>query len=431
MARVGLPAGPLRSQVLNLFAYQGSDGREYATFQYANGVAYLPPNLEKLQQVAALLGEELLDSRSHGAPLSEPFKLSPAFAFRGYQQQPADELLAAVRVSTTGTMEAGCGTGKTVVMTWVGGHLGCKILVLVDQSNLLDQWADAFRLIWNRRLQVIESSTKHFGDCCIATFQLLHRNRELLGRLRKEFGVVMVDECHGVKAATFTAVMQRLDSKYRIGCSATFFGKNLPQGVLVDMVGPGRAVMLDAGALVPKVVQVKTGVSFSSGSPDDFGSKILPDLAGNDARNAAVFDLIRRMAADGRRTLVICIKNDQAKLYHLLCQKVGISSTLYVGTTSARRDRQVKDDMNAGKLQVVFTSKKLDKGTDIESADCLIMTKPSNNKAAVQQLAGRVVRKLDGKPQPMIYDLVDGGGLAETFARNRLRWYREWGYDFV
>jgi superfamily II DNA or RNA helicase len=65
----------------------------------------------------------------------------------------------------------------------------------------------------------------------------------------------------------------------------------------------------------------------------------------------------------------------------------------------------------------------MDKGTDVEALDTIIMDKPNNNKNDTEQQSGRVRRKLEGKPDPEVHDFIDGGQLAYTFANNRNRWY--------
>lgn len=432
MARVWLPSDPdVVADILGMYSYCLADGSEFANFEYQGGIAHLPPNPTKLRQVATALGYGVSDLRADGAPLAQPFERAPGWELRDYQLQPARELYRHIKNYHSGTLSAGCGTGKTVVMTLVGGYLQRKILVLLDQSNLVDNWEDAFRKFWGRELQHINSKTTTFGDCCISTFQLLHKNPELLGRMSREFGTLLIDEAHTVKANTFRDVMLRLDAKYRVGCSATYFAKGLPQGILDDLIAPVCVTMVDNNALTPTVHMVRTGVTFASEDPNAFTSETLPGLAMHDGRNMLFFRIILEMAAKGRRILVIAIKTAQTHLLHQMLLQAGVVSTVYVGGTSKKRDKQVKEDFNAGRLQVVITCKKLDKGTDLASADVLVTGKPCNNLTATQQQSGRVVRQWEGKPQPLIFDLADEGGLARRYAHNRKRWYAKLGYEVV
>lgn len=430
VARVQLPADPgMVAQVLEMYTYKLRNGGEFANYHYKNKVAHLPPRVDKLQRVAKLLGATIDDQRTDGAPLSAPFERVDGFELRDYQLYPCRKLYAHIKNHQSGTLSAGCGTGKTVVMTFVAGYLQKKTLVLLDQSNLVGNWADAYRFIWGRKLQNITSKTKVFGDCCVATFQLLNRNPELLERMRNEFGLLLVDEAHTVKADTFRDVILQLNAKYRVGCSATFFGKNLPQEVLDDLVAPVCVTMVDDKAMTAEVHMVPTQTPFCSEDPNEFGNVTLSNLAADDQRNQFIFKILQDLANQGRRIIAIVIKKAQADLLHLMLDAVGVPSAVYTGTTSKRTDDRLKEAFNAGRLQVVLTCKKMDKGTDLASADALVNTKPNNNLTATQQQSGRIVRQWEGKPTPLVIDLVDDGQLAGRFAHNRSRWYKKLGYS--
>jgi superfamily II DNA or RNA helicase len=419
----------LTAKILGLFTYPLYSGAEFANFKFQNGVASFPPNMEKIHRVGQLLQQEVKDCRSPGRALSQgSFELQPGFQLRDYQLDPSRRLYSHIKSHQSGTLSAGCGTGKTVVMTFVAGWFQKRILVLIDQSNLIGNWVDAFKAIWGRDLEKITAKTTEPGDCCICTFQLLARNPELLQRLRSRFGMLLVDEAHTVTADTFRDVLMGLDTYYKIGCSATFHNKKLPQAVLNDLIAPICVKMVDHGALRPQVLMLETGVSWPADDPNVFGNQILPALAANEGRNMQIFGVIRLLAEAGRRILLVGIKAVQMRLLHQMLQQVGISSVVYTGTTSPKKDDQIKADFNAGKIQVVMTCKKLDKGTDLDSADVLISAKPNNNLTATQQQSGRVVRKLAGKPTPLVIDLVDSGALAQRFANNRRKWYRSLGY---
>ena len=429
-AKVVLPDDEaLKGVILNMFSYVSRTGEVFYNYVYKDGVVYLPPSMHKLEIVAGLLGSTIVDCRSSGEKLSTPFVLNPEFKFRDYQVEPANHLLNHVRERFSGTLSAGCGTGKTVVMSYVAGQLGNKTLLLTDQVNIAANWADAYNLIYNKQIDILNAKSNKFGDVCLTTFQLLHRNPALLASMRSRFGCVLIDEAHVVKAATFKEVMMRLDTKYRIGCSATFFSKNLSTGILEDLIAPVCVTMVDNNALIPTVEWVDTGVYWSSETPNDFGSKILPELAASQHRLAVIVQTLRRCLAQNRRTIVVCIKVDQAKRLSDLLQRVGARTVVYVGTTSAKRDREVKHLFETGQLDFVFVSKKMDKGVDFPSADCVVMTKPNNNLKDTQQITGRVVRKVDGKPKPWVIDFRDKGYLAEIFANNRDKFYRKLKYE--
>lgn len=431
LAKVSLPNDPsVKALILNMYSYTTKNGDVYSNYIYKDNVAYLPPNLEKLKKVASLLDREIADQRSKGSPLGEPFVLSEEFKFRSYQEEPANELIRKVKDEGSCTLSAATGAGKTIVMTYAYGNIGRKTLVLLDQSNLIQNWQDAAKLIWNRDIQIIKAGTSSFGDVCLATFQLLARSPDLLKRMRTEFGTLVADEAHTAGADSFRYVLSQLDNKHRIACSASYFRKHLNTDILNDFLAPVGVTMVNKNAVVPEVRWVDTKVKWVSNIPMDFGCYTLPALAINDERNALIFKIIQECAADKRVIAVVCITIAQAKMLNDLANAAGISSISYTGTASVKKDREVKESIESGKIQVIHIVKKLDKGADIPSLDAMVLARPNNSLRDSIQVVGRLTRVKEGKRTPILYDLRDDveNSLAWTFAKNRKRYYKQLGY---
>jgi superfamily II DNA or RNA helicase len=305
--------------------------------------------------------------------------------------------------------------------------VGRKTLVLVDMGSLVSQWQEAFQIVWNKTVHILDKDTDTFGDVTIATFQFLHRNPDLVRKIKEEFGMVLVDEFHTAAAGTYRNVLFRLNNKYRIGTSATVMRKGFTNEVLTDLIADVSVEMIDEHALVPSVVFVPTRVQFEYDTPDMF-TKICSGLADSDIRNGIIIELVREAVLLKRRILVIGITIAQLKYIHVVLSKF-CRSVLYCGTTSMIQDRKLRSDLAAGLIDVILTVKKADKGLDLPMLDTLVLAKPSNNEAAIIQLVGRIVRPVVGKPTPVVYDLADSGKLAGTFARNRMRWYKKQKYS--
>lgn len=424
MAKVMLPDETIRAMVLGMYTYESRYQETVYNYHYTRGgLTFLPPNYAKLEVVAGLLGETIVDQRNSGSPIINPYELNPNFKLRPYQEKPTQDFINHVLDKRMGTVHAGCGTGKTVVLTRAAGEMGKRTLVLVDQSNLKSNWVDAFDFIWGRKLHGLLSTTGKLEDCMITTFQLLAKSPATLARVKNEYGTVLMDECHVVKAPTFKQVMSQMDSKYRMSCTATFHCKAFDNGILEDWTSPICVRMIDDDALIPRVIWHSTGVDWASEEPMDFTSLTTPKLAKDHTRNAMILGVMKNCLERKRRTVVICISNEQATFLNGLARGLGGRGQVYTGTTTDKVDRKLKEDVNKGELDFVFTCKKMDKGTDIDSLDTIIAAKPNNNKNDTEQQSGRIRRKLPGKPDPEVHDFIDGGELSLAFAKNRNRWY--------
>ena len=230
-------------------------------------------------------------------------------------------------------------------------------------------------------------------------------------------------------AVTYKKVLMSLNNKYRIGTTATLMKKGFSNEVLTDLISDVSVEMKDSNTLTPEIHFLSTDVGWCSNNPDDF-SKILTELSQNDQRNSLIIELIKKEVLRGRRVLFVGARIESLTYLHSKVSEFCVA-TLYVGSTTLKQDQALKDEVASGKVQVVFADKKLEKGCDVPSLDVLILAKPVNNEATVTQLVGRIVRALQGKPTPIVYDLYDRGSLAWRFAGNRLRWYRQLGYKII
>jgi superfamily II DNA or RNA helicase len=173
---------------------------------------------------------------------------------------------------------------------------------------------------------------------------------------------------------------------------------------------------------------VDTGVAFYSNNPDDWG-KILSKLAKSEIRNRFIANKTLGAIHAGRRILLIGITIEGLKFIESilkldpLCRPV-----VYTGSTTLKRDQQLRSDLATGIINCILTVKKADKGLDLPSLDYLLLARPMNNEAGITQISGRIVRPLPGKDTPEICDCVDEGSLSAGFARNRSRWYQKLGY---
>ena len=164
-------------------------------------------------------------------------KIDVAFngELRGEQQQAADVLLT----HDDGILSATTAFGKTVI----GAHLIAKrkvnTLVLVHHTNLLSQWKDQLNkfLIINEETiaeltpkgrkkkksiigQIGSGKNNSSGIIDVAVMQSLVSGEEVK-ELIKNYGMVIVDECHHVSAFSFEKILKTANSKYVYGLTAT------------------------------------------------------------------------------------------------------------------------------------------------------------------------------------------------------------------
>ena len=174
---------------------------------------------------------QIQDERQPGHSINVFFKGS----LWPLQQEAADILVK----RDTGVL---CGTtafGKTITAIYLIAYHKVNTLILVDRVPLIQQWQSSIMQFLDIQEQIPETGKSRgrkkashiVGQMCgsrkdlhnvvdIAAFQSLVSGHEVKD-LIKNYGLIIVDECHHVAAASFEKIMNEVNSKYVYGLSAT------------------------------------------------------------------------------------------------------------------------------------------------------------------------------------------------------------------
>ena len=135
---------------------------------------------------------------------------------RPYQQ----EAVAAAAKKSFGVIEAGTGSGKTVMALALIAARRQPTFVVVHTKELLYQW-------YERAGQFLGIEPGLVGDGKFAlaplTIGIVNSAGKRVEELVPQFGHLIVDECHRVPASLFTDVVSRFDCHYLLGLSATAY----------------------------------------------------------------------------------------------------------------------------------------------------------------------------------------------------------------
>lgn len=425
--------------ILNQYRYTDSSTEELislAFYSIKNLTVYAPiANKKKLfrilQEHGFSVSREVPDYPALNWNIRPEFNLFP-------EQRPVSAAFVEyIKRNNFGVLSAPCGCGKTIMLTWCAAVLNTgPLLILVDQTNLLRQWQEAVYIVTGEELPDLsdldlekqDPSTAQMPPALIGTFQYAYRQRELLQQYRDSFGTIIVDEVHTIKARTYKAVRGIFNPRYVMGCSATYFLKSLPTEALIDLAGPIGATMQIPQRAKPAVLMLTT--DYRMGSDPNLTSQYLTQMSEDEGRNALIVEVVKIMYEQGRRILLIVPRKEQAGV---LCAQLkelhNIEALNYVGSSTVKRDAEVKRSVTAAEIRVVIASKKMDKGVDIPALDTLIQAYPVNNRTAVQQRTGRIERIFPDKHHPVVIDLCDRGAMATRWAANRYVIYTDMGLD--
>ncbi len=341
--------------------------------------------------------------------------------------------LAAWAHDEEGLVVAPCGSGKTVIGLAAIARTPSPALVLVHTRDLVHQWAErAHDALGLDPVVCAEGSRPLTGRLVVATIQTAVTwpfwDRHAWG---KAFGLVVVDECHHVPAATVSEVLLSLPARRRLGLSATPERQDGLTPILHWHLGPTAAAiaqedLLEAGVVIaPAVVPVRTGYRARLG--DEWGT-MLSTLVTDHRRTELAADLAVRLAAEGRQVLVLTERVSHAGELAELVRARGVRAAALHGDLGARERREHLEDAAAGSLRVLVATQLADEGLDLPALSALVLTCPQRATGRLRQRVGRIARPAPGKRDAIVLDLVDDGWLARLWGP-RSRLYRELGCE--
>lgn len=394
---------------------------------------------------------EIDDRRCNGKPINVEFdgQLKES-------QIPAAEILTQYE---TGILNAATAFGKTVVCCNIIARKKVNTLILLQSSSLIEQWQNAienFLVIKEEppeyetpsgrkkkrksvigKLQGAHDSTTGIID--IAMVGSVCRNGEYHKRL-KEYGLVILDECHHAASDTIVDVLQQADAKYVYGVTATPFRGDGLEKINYMLLGPIRYKYTSKDRAKEQGIAHLVYPRFTrTVAPRFQQDKMHPNeayeiLRNNDDRDTLIVNDVKQCIEDGRTPVVLSKYVDHSKrLYERLLNHAD-KVFLLSGKNSKKEHREILRQMNQvtsdESMILVATGKLIGEGFDFPRLDTLIMATPVAWKGIVEQYAGRLNRDYDGKQSVIIYDYVDRHiSMFDRMYHKRLKAYKQIGYD--
>lgn len=279
------------------------------------------------------------------------------------------------------------------------------------------------------------SNTLH-GVIDIALMQSCFENGEVRPFVR-EYGMVIVDECHHVSSITFENVLRHITAHHVYGLTATPIRKDGLQPIIFMQCGPIR-FSADAKTQIQKQsfqrYLVPRFTSYRSVTDNRQSFALLSQsLAESELRNTLIVEDVLNAVTAGRTPIILTCRTSHVKLLSEML-KPHISHVIQLtgeGTAKSKREilQGLHDIPQNSPLVIVATGKYVGEGFDYPRLDTLFLALPISWKGLVAQYAGRLHRENEGKADVRIYDYIDiHEPVCESMYRKRLKGYSVIGY---
>jgi superfamily II DNA or RNA helicase len=263
-------------------------------------------------------------------------------------------------------------------------------------------------------------------------------NQNEVKDLVRNYGMVIVDECHHVSAYSFEQVLKTVNAKYVYGLTATPTRKDGRHPIIFMHCGNIRyrvnakqqaAERPFEHFIIPRFTRFRKPAHQDESKWQDICSHIQNDSLRNDL---ITNDVVAAVKA-GRTPLIL---TERTKHVALLSEELGkqvknvitLSGSLPEKHNAAELQRAISIAVSEP-LVIVATGRYVGEGFDMPRLDTLFLAMPVSWKGTVQQYAGRLHRLFDGKDEVLVYDYVDVHvPMLERMYQERLKAYASIGY---
>ena len=370
------------------------------------------------------------------------------------QQIAAEKML----YNDIGVLAAATAFGKTVLGAYLIAEKKVNALVLVHNVEIMNNWIKDLSsfLTINEELPTYTtpkgrvkkrssligtfSSQKDSTTGIIDIAMITSLGREdNINELVRNYGMVIVDECHHAAAVTHENVLRAVTARYVYGMSATINRGDKQDKKMFMQLGPirhrytakERAQKQGIGHYIyPRFTRLVDLNQSEDKNPSDYYRLIMQSELRNMQIVSDVIDCVKR----GRTPVIMTkFKEHAQKLYDML-QGVADHVFLLQGGKSLKERAAIREQMAAVRadesLVLVAIGQYVGEGFNYPRLDTMLLAMPISFEGNVEQHAGRLNRDYEGKKDAIIFDYIDQH--VPTLKRmyyKRLRAYKKIGYE--
>lgn len=379
-------------------------------------------------------------------------------AFNGNLRDEQIPAAAEMLKHDTGVLSATTAFGKTVIAAQLIASRKTNTLILTHRRQLLTQWTarltefldidEALPVLEKKRGrqrkpsligQIGAGNSSPSGIIDVAVMQSLNNSDEVKEWV-KNYGMVIVDECHHIPAFSFEQILKGIHAKYVYGLTATPTRRDGHHPIIFMQCGPIR-YRVDARKqaekrpfdhyVIPRLTSFRAPLEAEGKEPTI--QQLYAAIAVHEPRNQRIAEDVLRCFQNGGNSLVLTERTAHVALLAAKLRESIPGVITLTGGKGAKETREALAMIPATPadrpLTLIATGRYIGEGFDEPRLDTLFLAMPISWKGTLQQYAGRLHRLCENKREVRIYDYIDiHVPMLEKMYHKRLTGYASIGY---
>lgn len=347
------------------------------------------------------------------------------------------------------------GAGKSHVALLAMLDRKRSTLVVAPTLDLVRQWYDLLRTSFAIDVGLLGGGEHTILPVTVTTYDSAYLHMERLGN---RFGLVVFDECHHLPGESYSLIAKMMIAPFRLGLTATPERADGREEMLDELIGPvcyrkqiteltgeylaeyeTERVVLELTEAERAEYEAEREIYLSFvrsqgialGSPRGFADFILRASRSESGRRAhAAYRRQRALAfaAEGkldylelllerhRRDRTIIFTQDNATAYAVSRRFL---VPIITHQTKVKERSDILSGFDEGRFRAIVTSKVLNEGVDVPSANVAVVVSGSGSVMEHVQRLGRILRR-QGDKRATLYELVSARtSEAQTSDRRR------------
>ncbi len=369
--------------------------------------------------------------------------LGQDFNLRKYQQEASEIFYAHNSLKGgSGVIVLPCGAGKTVVGLKIMSLLKTETLILVTNITAARQWIDEIidkTNITHEHVGEYSGEIKQIKSITIATYQILVYRKDKKDEFlhfdifnKKDWGLIIYDEVHLLPAPVFRMVAE-LQSKRRLGLTATLIREDRKEGDVFTLIGPKKYDVpwkeLEKQGWIAKAVCYEIRISMPKNLRYKYATASSKEQFKIASTNPEKFKFILQIIEKHQNDNILIIGQYIEQLEEI---SRNLKVPFIYGKTKNEERETLYKNFKSGKIKILVVSKVANFAVDLPDANVAIQISGTfGSRQEEAQRLGRILRPKTLDNQAHFYSVITKESIEQHFAFKRQLFLVEQGYKYV